>query len=420
VQGTPDTAVFPLRVEAGKRYLVDAQGRPFLVHGDTPWSLMVQLTRAEVDQYLEDRRARGFNTVLANVIDHQYSDNPPNNAYGQPPFLTPGLFATPNEAYFAHVDYVLSKAAEKGILVMLTPAYMGLGGGSEGWYQEMIAAENGAVVLGMYGQYLATRFRAHDNLVWVNGGDFNPPDKTVLRAIANGIRSVEPKWPHTFHGARGTSALGFLGTSEPWLAVNNIYTQVDDVVSEAFTEYNRSTMPFFLIEAIYENESGAGAHTVRQQAYQALLSGAAGQMMGNNPVWRFASGWGAALNSGGSRSMTHLRALLEARQWHLLVPDQSGTVLTAGTGTGASRAATTRASDGTFVLSYTPSVRDLSIDMARLAGPNVRARWYDPTNGAFTAITASPFAASGSRTFTPPSANAAGDGDWVLVLESTP
>jgi len=190
----PTTAIFPLRVEAGKRYLVDAQGRPFLVHGDTPWSLMVQLTRAEVDQYLEDRRARGFNTVLANVIDHQYSDNPPNNAYGQPPFLTPGLFATPNEAYFAHVDYVLSKAAEKGILVMLTPAYMGLGGGSEGWYQEMIAAENGAVVLGMYGQYLATRFRAHDNLVWVNGGDFNPPEKTVLRAIANGIRSVEPKW----------------------------------------------------------------------------------------------------------------------------------------------------------------------------------------------------------------------------------
>jgi len=412
------TAIFPLRVEAGKRYLVDAQGRPFLVHGDTPWSLMVQLTRAEVDQYLEDRRARGFNTVLVEVIEHFYSANPPNNVYGDRPFLTAGDFATPNEAYFAHAAYVIGKAAEKGMLVMLTPAYMGSEGGNEGWYQEM--TQNGATKLRAYGQYLATRFRAFDNILWVNGGDFDPPETTVLRAIANGIRSIEPKWPHTFHGARGTSALGFLGTSEPWLAVNNIYTQVDDVVSEAFTEYNRSTMPFFLIEAIYENESGAGAHTVRQQAYQAALSGATGQVIGNHPLWRFASGWRAALNSAGSRSMIHLRALLEARQWHLLVPDQSGTVLTAGTGTGASRAATARASDGSFVLAYTPSVRTLTLDLARLAGPNVLARWYDPTNGAFTAITASSFAASGSRTFTPPSANADGDGDWVLVLESTP
>jgi hypothetical protein len=284
----------------------------------------------------------------------------------------------------------------------------------------MIAAENGAVVLGMYGQYLATRFRAHDNLVWVNGGDFNPPDKTVLRAIANGIRSVEPKWPQTFHGARGTSALGFLGTGEPWLAVNNIYTQVDNVVWEAFTEYNRSTMPFFLIEAIYENESGAGAHTVRQQAYQALLSGAAGQMMGNNPMWRFGAGWQGALDSPGARSMSQLHALIAPLAWHTLVPDQTNVVLTAGLGSGSLRAVAARTANGSLALVYTPTVRDLTVDLGQLAGPNVRARWYDPVSGGFSAVDGSPFVASGARVFTPVATNAGDDDDWMLVLESVP
>ena len=416
----PATTIFPLRVEAGKRHLIDAQGRPFMIHGDAPWSLMVQPTRAEVDRYLEDRRVRGFNAVLVNIIEHQFSDNAPNNIFGRGPFLTPGLFSTPNEAYFAHVDYVISKAAEKGILVILTPAYMGSGGGSEGWYQEMTSVLNGPVVLRSYGQYLATRLRAHDNILWVHGGDFNPPEKTLVQAIANGITDIETKWLHTFHGGRGTSALDFLGTSEPWLTVNATYVHIDDVVAEAFTEYSRSTMPFFQIEARYENESGAGGHEVRQQAYQAVLSGATGQVIGNFPLWRFASGWPAALNSAGSRSLIHLRALLEARAWHLLVPDQTGAVLTAGVSAGVDRAATARASDGSFVLAYTPSVRPLTLDITQLAGPNVVARWYDPTNGAFTAIAGSPFTASGPRTFTPPSANAAGDGDWVLVLESTP
>jgi hypothetical protein len=49
------------------------------------------------------------------------------------------------------------------------------------------------------------------------------------------------------------------------------------------------------------------------------------------------------------------------------------------------------------------------------------ARWYDPTTGAFTAISGSPFANSGTRAFSPPAANHAdGFSDWVLVLETQP
>jgi hypothetical protein len=46
----------------------------------------------------------------------------------------------------------------------------------------------------------------------------------------------------------------------------------------------------------------------------------------------------------------------------------------------------------------------------------VTARWFDPSNAAFTAIGS--FANTGTQTFTPPGNNGDGDGDWVLVLEA--
>lgn len=409
-------STFPLHTEAGKRYLVDAQGHPFLVHGDAPWSLMVQLTRAEVDQYLEDRRLKGFNTVLVEIIEHYFSAQPPRNVYGDGPFLTPGDFSTPNEAYFAHVEYVLTKARENGFLVLLTPSYMGYNGGAEGWYAEMV--QNGATKLRAYGQYLATRFRNFDNILWVHGGDFEPTDRTLARAVANGIRDVETKWPHTFHGYHH-AALEVMGTGEAWLSVNNVYANANSVVAQSYAEYNRSTMPFFLIEAVYENE-GVDARGVRRQAYQAVLSGAAGQVMGNRPVWLFDAGWQSALNSNGARTLAHLRSLLDAWAWWTLVPDAAHTLLTVGVGAGQDVAPAARAADGSLALIYTPTARNLTVDLSRLAGPNVVAHWYDPAAGTYRTVSGSPFAATGSRTFATPGSNGLGDADWVLVLTSSP
>jgi hypothetical protein len=46
--------------------------------------------------------------------------------------------------------------------------------------------------------------------------------------------------------------------------------------------------------------------------------------------------------------------------------------------------------------------------------------WYDPASGTYLPIAGSPFANSGTRTFTPSGNNSDGGGDWVLVLETNP
>src|SRR5262249_4304143 len=77
IAGTPDappapvTAAFPIRIAGDKNHLVDANGAPFLVRGDSAWSLIVELSDADTTKYLDDRRARGFNAVLVNLIEHQ-------------------------------------------------------------------------------------------------------------------------------------------------------------------------------------------------------------------------------------------------------------------------------------------------------------------------------------------------------------
>jgi len=408
-----------LRVEAGKRYLIDAANKPFLMNGESAWGLIVQLTREEVDQYLDDRRQKGINTILVMLIaKHVLISNSPRNAYGDEPFLTAGDFSTPNEVYFAHADWVISRAAQKGFLVLLAPSYTGyVGDGSEGWYPQMQA--NGTSKLRAYGQYVGNRYKGFNNILWVQGGDFSPPTagKDLIRAVANGIRDVETQSLHTCHGGRGTAAMQYWGTSEPWLSVNDIYTDEFSVVSAAYGEYGRSTTPFFLIEARYENE-GASEALVRTQAFQAVLGGGFGHVMGNRPIWGFMSGWQSALNSPASRTIQHVRTLLEGRPWWTLEPDRTGALLTAGISSGADRAVAARASDGSFAVVYLPSVRAVTFNLAQLTGPNVNARWCDPTNGVCTTASGSPFPAAGSQTLVPPGANNNNYGDWVLMLES--
>jgi len=417
---SPVTAgVFPLRVEAGKRHLVDAQGLPFFLNGDTAWALMVQLDPAEAEQYLENRRQNGMNAIVVELIENTFGDNAPANYAGEDPF-TGANFATPNEAYFAYAEDLIELAAEKGILVLLSPAYMGYQGNVEGWYDDMLAAGN--TVLRNYGRYLGDRFAGHDNIMWVHAGDYDPPAAGVAagNAIAEGIVERDPtgRWLHTVHSDRNTSAVDSAFGGSSWLTADAIYTSDTNVVAEAYQSWNTSPLPYFLYEAYYE-ETNDGDF-VRKMAYQAVLSGAYGHVMGNNRVWKAKPGWQAYLDSDGATSMRHLRDLFTSREWWLLVPDTARTFLTAGVNPGSNHAPAALASDGSFGLVYTPEVRQLTVNLGRLAGPRVTARWFDPSSGASSTVAGSPFTASGSRAFLPPGNNSEGAGDWVLVLEATP
>ncbi len=51
--------------------------------------------------------------------------------------------------------------------MLLTPSYVGNGGGGEGWYHHMV--ESGAEKMRGYGRFVGARYRDLDNIVWVQG-----------------------------------------------------------------------------------------------------------------------------------------------------------------------------------------------------------------------------------------------------------
>lgn len=412
-----DARPFPLRVEPGKRYLLDPGGRPYFMHGDTAWSLIADLTRKEADLYLRDRKARGFNTLLVNLLEHLFARNAPANAYGDLPF-SGEAFGTPNEAYFSHADWVLERACELGFVVLLTPAYLGYGGEHHGWYREMEAS--GGQKLRSYGRFVGQRYGSLGNIVWVQGGDYNPPDKDLVRAVADGIRETDPDALHTAHNAPETAALA-LWRGEPWLSVDNVYTY-EPVHAAALAEHALGgDMPFFLMESAYENEFGADARRVRSQAYQAILSGASGHLFGNNPIWHFGGPglhpaemtWQEALDSSGAKSMAVLGKLFSSVKWWELEPDTGNEFLIGGQGSYRARTVAARAGDGSFALVYIPNGGGITLDLARLTGQQVAASWLDPSSGRSEAAAGSPFSA-GIRYFLPP--RRGGPADWILQL----
>ncbi|MBZ9892222.1 glycoside hydrolase family 140 protein [Mesorhizobium sp. BR1-1-3] len=411
---------FPLRVQAGKRYLQDASGCAFLMNGDTAWSLLGDLNNEEADVYLRDRRARGFNTVLINLIEHRFARNAPANAYGDRPFLHDGDFSAPNEAYFRHADWVLRRARDLGFVVLLAPAYLGYGGGDQGWYKEMAAS--GETTLRAYGRFVGQRYGSLGNIVWVEGGDYNLPNKGLVRAVAEGISETDPDALQTAHNGPETAAVDYW-RKEPWLSINNVYTY-QPVHAAALVQYAMSEMPYFLMESAYENEFGADAHRVRVQAYQAILSGATGHMFGNNPIWHFGgpglwpaeTNWEKALDSPGARSMQTLNEFFSSITWWQLEPDTGNDFLIAGRGNYKARTMSARTPDGVLAILYLPNGRGITLDLAQLAGPLVWALWVDPSTGRSKAVPGSPFSADVSY-FAPPTGDHA---DWILELQSHP
>lgn len=392
------------------------------MNGDTAWSLIVQLSKTGAEIYLTDRAQKGFNVVLVNLIESAFSVNAPANYYGNHPFETFGDFDTPNEAYFAHADWVINKAAEKGIVVLLAPLYLGWNCGGEGWCEQV--KNSSLATMRDYGYWLGNRYRTFNNIIWLIGGDTDPVANGVaskVRQFVAGIQEADGTHLFSAHNGPEQSAMD-IWPNERWLNLNNVYTY-GNAYPPALAQFNRlGAKPFFLIETFYENEHASTPLSLRRQAYWTVLSGGiGGHIFGNCPIWHFSApsaskfcaggAWETNLSSSGSETLAHVGRLFASRAFHKLVPDQDHSVLTSGYESGVSYAAAARASDGASIVAYIPTKRTVTINLTNVAGPSANAWWFNPRTGGATFIDTYP--TSGETDFDPPDEN-----DWVLVVDN--
>jgi hypothetical protein len=427
--GLPAPA-FPLKAAAGGRYLVDQNGAPFLIAGESPQALMVNLTEKEAERFFSNRVSHGFNAVWINLLCRTGTGGRADGSThdGLLPFKTPDDFATPNEEYFARCDGMIRLAAKHGLLVILDPCE------TIDHLKPML--KNGPQKCREFGRYLGSRYKQFDNLLWMHGNDFQTwKDRAhdeVVQAVARGIREKDPRHLHTVELNYLVSGSLDDPSWAPLIDLTASYTYYP-TYAQVLKDYNREhAKPVVMIESCYEFERDSTPAVLRRQEYWSVLGGAAGQLYGNGYTWPFKAGWKDRLDTPGAAQMAHVQALFLPRPWHRLVPDEQHTTVTAGYGTfdatttegnvygmTSDYATAARTPDGGLVMAYLPSLRTVTVDLSRLAGP-ATARWYDPSRGTYTTVKGSPLPNAGKHRFTPPGNNGDGDGDWVLVLETKP
>jgi hypothetical protein len=425
-------------VSANRRFLVTADGKPFFWLGDTAWELFHRLSREEAEHYLENRRQKGINVIQAVALAEIDGLRAPN-AYGEVP-LDDFDPAKPREAYFHHVDWVIERAAEKGLYIGLLPTWgdkvHALWGAGPRIFNPANAYE--------YGRWLATRYAAQENIIWILGGD--RPEVAddvdvapVVRAMAAGVRSVLGYHAlMTYHppGGRGSSASFHY---DDWLDINmwqsgHLAPDMPNWDLIAFDYERVPPKPVLDGEPNYEDhpidpftrrwqpEYGYfNDYDVRKQAYRGVFAGACGHTYGHHSVWQFYSDqfqplnfpyctWQEALDRPGASQLIHLRRLMESRPYLVRVPDQS--ILASDPGQRGEHVQATRGADGSYALVYIPNARQtVEVKLQKFSGPAVRAWWYDPRTGA--AKEAGTYPVGSTQSFTTPAEGP----DWVLVLD---
>jgi len=433
-----------LKVSENNRYLQFENGDPFFWLGDTGWLLFQRLNREQVKQYFANRKAKGFNVVQCIFLQNfthvnAYGDSAYSNFDITKPIITPGN--EPNDSaqydYWNHVSYIIDVAAENGIYIAITTTWRDL-------HKQVKNLDRAKSEI--FADHLANYFKDKPNIIWVNGGSSKGNSNTDFwEAIGETIKKTDPNHLITFH------PFGRMQTSEwfnndSWLNLNMFasghksYKQ--DTTENAYGEDNwryvlsdlsKSPLkPTIDGESSYENlPKGIHDHAqvywnasdVRRSAYWSVLAGACGHVYGENTVRQIhiqgvnkpESGakldFVEALDVPGSFQMQYLKNLVLSRPYFERVNDQS--IVASDEGEKYDRIMVSRGND--YLMAYTYTGREFTVQMGKISGKNVNAWWYDTRTG--ESIKIGEFANTGSVRFDPPGVKYNGN-DWVLVLDN--
>ncbi len=395
-QATDADPDFPLRASDDGASLVEADGTPFLYLADTVWLAPSRLDQDEIRTLLDRRARQGFTAVQMSVLAFLHLSGP-QNAYGAQPFVDGTDLSRPLEVgarttdpssasydYWDHVDWIVGQAAERGLAVTLVPSWYGYGG--EDW-RSVVTTANAAA----YGAFLGERLGAHENLVWMLGGDNNPvgdtarvpeggdtSDKTAAtNAMGEAIRRAEPvRHLMTYHAKRRVSSFTHFAAS-PWHTLASAYSDERTAVHAAAS--SGRGLPVVVTEAWYDARPWApvlDSRRLRAQAWSAVASGA-GFAYGHEEVWDLDPTWTSSLEDPSAYDVGRICHVLSG----VGPVTASSSVLTSGASgsTDVDRAVTGRA--GSTAVTYLPSPRPVTVDLTALGGSRVRLMWVDPATG---------------------------------------
>jgi hypothetical protein len=424
---SPGEPRFVTSVSEDGRYFSDQYADPLLVQGDSPWSLMTDLSPAQAELYFRNRGEQGFNAAIVSLVGGEGNGGPSDNGGtfdGLIPFVDGDVTAW-QEPYWERMTRYLELAATNGITVFLYPI--------DGWTIGNAFYPTTIEQCHRYGGMVAERFRDLPNIVWMSGGDYFPKAEDpasggdvdhCIDASMRGIRAAGDNRPFSIQ-------LGYprsISTDNPYWADrvtwNFVYSYRPTYVAVLQAYARNPEIPALFGEGNYERENNdvdtpdTTNQTLRRQMLWALTSGAAGAFYGSDD-WEFPRGWEQRLDTEAVAQLGRMHNQFRQLPWWSLVPDTArpwitgsrGTALTDDTGKDVldnDYVTAARSVDGRLAAAYFPSAHTVSVDRAALAA-GAKAVWIDPASWTSRMVPI-------TDTFTTPGVNADGDEDWLLMI----
>jgi hypothetical protein len=456
-----------IKVSSNNRFLETTDGKPFFWLGDTDWELFHRLTREEAVDFINTRAEQGFNVLQAVALaefngvrePNRYGDYPLNNEDPTQLLITPG--SNPANAYeydyWDHVDFIISKAAEKGMYIGLLPtwgdklAHMWGDG-------PIIFNEKNAEV---YGSILAKRYARQWNIIWIVGGD-RPAvykwkidgvdkdfdDRATWRAMAKGIEGVLGKTAFiTYHPSGGKYRTANYIHDESWLDMNAFQSGHGSRDADPWNWVRDDlaktpAKPTLDMEPCYEDHpvnpwdgkwtrqrGYFNAYDVRARIYRGVFAGACGVTYGHHQIWQFLNkelyapinigdtiiGWQKASKAEAAYQMQHLKNLMLSRPYASRIADQSLVKSAVGT-TYQDLVYATRNENKSYAMIYLPQNKPVTIDLTKISGSIKNVWWFNPRTG--QAVVGKAVKGSGAQSFSPPKEGTPDSyRDWVLVID---
>lgn len=420
-----------LRVAANQRYLEFENGQAFFYLGDTAWELFHRLSKADAEKYLENRREKGFTVIQAVALAELDGLNTPNMEGEKP--LVENDPAKPNEKYFAHVDWVIRKAGEKGMFIGLLPTWGDKVDKQWGVGPVIFNKENAF----NYGKWIGNRYKDFPNIIWINGGDRSGggANTEIWNALANGIKSVDQNHLMTFHPMGGNSSSKWFH-AQTWLDFNMMQTGHGE---RSYAAYKKLMIPDYQrqpVKPTFDGEPRYEDHPhdwkpeilgwfddadVRQAAYWSLFSGGFGHTYGCHAIWQMLTPdrqpvgfgrhtWYDDLDLPGATDMLNLRRLMESRPMTERIPFQE--LIVNGYMPETDYIVATKGKNYAFV--YIPTGWGATVDLEKLGWNKSVIWWFNPRTGEAKKLKET--VNSGKQEFRPETGGRGND--WILVIDN--
>lgn len=161
-----------LSVSRGKRNVVHHNGQPFLVVGDTPWSIPFRATTEQVRVYANDRQNKGFNVALLMSVQPDMNARGPEERNTIEGFdigfadWSEGSMNQLKPDYYQYLDSLISILVDYGIVPVYQPVFHGYG-----WKGlQVLGPVSDPDEYARYCKYLVARFGSMPAF-WLVGGD---------------------------------------------------------------------------------------------------------------------------------------------------------------------------------------------------------------------------------------------------------